>query len=485
LSTATLGRACGLAAARFEAALVCLQQADLLVAGETGELRFWHPLTRDAAYASLVAADRRRMHSAAARALTEQAGDRLDEVAPLVATHHEAAEEFVDAAVLRIRAGAAAYRRDFTESALHLRAALTLLTHAPDTEDALRLGTHARTLLVRMASRAGFEREEFAALLARAQPDAQALGDQQLALGLANGRMNYDLWSGDLRAATASSVDFWRLLDANGMGHVTPGITGLLYLFAGPLHGLVERVEASQDALGEDRTVHPYFNFCLYDALSVIRIGALLYTGRPAETATALGDAERAFAARPTAEWHVWALSYWALLADLTGCPDHLHDARRAAEDAIRLAGEAGSVASMVKATWALGLCELLAGRPDAAVGAMEQALRQVRKHRTGRHEEGHLLAHLARAHWATGDAARARRLAGEAVELSRIQGARVPECVATLTLSHILRCTADGGTDLDRAATLLTEAETLITTVGASAYLPLLQRERALLSLR
>jgi tetratricopeptide (TPR) repeat protein len=120
-----------------------LERADLIRVTQLEpelEYLFRHALVQDAAYASLLKQDRRRLHEAVARSLEALYADRLDDVAATLAYHLEAAGEVERAGAYYIRAGdsaAALYAN--AEAAVLYGKALDLMadSHAADQFDVL------------------------------------------------------------------------------------------------------------------------------------------------------------------------------------------------------------------------------------------------------------------------------------------------------------------------------------------------------------
>jgi hypothetical protein len=166
-----------------------------------------------------------------------------------------------------------------------------------------------------------------------------------------------------------------------------------------------------------------------------------------------------------------WALTLAGKLAWLTG----KGEGAASAAEAVRLGEETGNTAALVLGLESVALSELAAGRPSFAVAACERALREMREHRSGLFEEGPVLAYLARARLAEGDAAGAADAAAEALAVAGRQHARVVECLALLTRAQMLRATGgsvnDISADLDAALALVPET-------GALTYEPFIREE-------
>jgi predicted ATPase len=69
-----------------------------------GEFRFWHPLTQEVAYGSLLLQRRGRLHVAVAEALAVHEAGRLDELSAVLAWHWERAGRYLEAARWNVRA---------------------------------------------------------------------------------------------------------------------------------------------------------------------------------------------------------------------------------------------------------------------------------------------------------------------------------------------------------------------------------------------
>jgi ABC-type oligopeptide transport system substrate-binding subunit len=112
-------------------ALTELQRLDLLREGRRWpepEYRFKHALIQEAAYRTLVAQDRQRLHRTAAAWLEERAGDRLDEVAGLLAHHWLGAKDEGKAIAYLTRAGDRARQEYALDEAVgHYRELVPLL----------------------------------------------------------------------------------------------------------------------------------------------------------------------------------------------------------------------------------------------------------------------------------------------------------------------------------------------------------------------
>ncbi|HEX2527181.1 MAG TPA: adenylate/guanylate cyclase domain-containing protein [Geminicoccus sp.] len=168
--------------AGLQAALDRLAAAELVFArGEPPEASytFKHALVRDAAYESLLKAERQRLHSRIVQVLAERFPETVIAEPELLARHAEAAGEIARAVDLWAEAGRAATRRYANAEAIrHLEAGLRLLPFLPETEErdrrelGLRLAAGPSLIAVK-----GHAAREVGATYDRARELAERLAD--------------------------------------------------------------------------------------------------------------------------------------------------------------------------------------------------------------------------------------------------------------------------------------------------------------------
>jgi tetratricopeptide (TPR) repeat protein len=230
---------------------------------------------------------------------------------------------------------------------------------------------------------------------------------------------------------------------------------------------------------GTDTTFGAEWSYTLLDSTQVALGLSCLRAGRLAEAHECLQEAVRGFEQRPQAEWHAWALSAVADLADATGDPALVKAAPEAAAKAQRLARDSGNLSTAIRSGNAIGIAALLQGHPHEAIAAVEQALREVRR-RGGSHDEADLHVTLARAHLALGDARAARAAADEALRVAQATDAPVAKSWAYFARALALRTTATNGDDLAAAREAVDAGQATARSVGALTYLAFLAEERA-----
>ena len=161
---------------------------------------FKHALTHDVAYQSIPAQERRAVHLRIAQALEALHGDRVAEVAGVLARHYVAAEDWEQALVHLVRAAEAAARAFATRDALELYdEALAAAARLPGAGASVIAIHQARSALYFVVS--DFERSREAAGLARAL--AHGAGDASRE-GVALAAMAWAAtWARDLDGAVA------------------------------------------------------------------------------------------------------------------------------------------------------------------------------------------------------------------------------------------------------------------------------------------
>lgn len=167
----------------FAPSLGTLESAGMIELAQTDpdlEYLFRHVLIQEAAYESLLRQDRRRLHGIVADCMEELFGDRLDELAAVVAMHLDAAGEATRAIDYFVRAGRFALSRfaahEAKEAFVRARALIPDGDVDPDTR-------RLRAEVDLGAVEAGFTftpTDEELARLARIRDDAEALDDAGL-----------------------------------------------------------------------------------------------------------------------------------------------------------------------------------------------------------------------------------------------------------------------------------------------------------------
>ncbi len=450
-------------------------------AAPSTEYRFWHALTREVAYGTLLAERRARLHAGVARALADLDPDRQDERAALIATHFEAAGDHLEAARWNARAATWALRGSMDESIRRWRATMAHLDVVAQTEETLALGVRARYYLLRLGSRRGIDTEEAEALFIEGRALAERLVDPG-PLGLINAMWGtVQFFGGDIRAGRALYLEGRRLVAASADpdARVPPAMAiAFACLYTGTVDEGLSMIEDALALCEED--IRRGMRTMGYSALlrNLVTRGELLVLGGRLEAGRE--EIRRALTLareHQQAELLAWALPAVANTALLAG---DVESGLKEADEARRIAEDSGNLVSAVIALRGMGIAQLTEGRPGEAVATLTQALRVVREQGAGGSEEATVLTPLARAHLDRGDTTAARRWADEAVDVARRQGARVLECPALLTRAYVSRETGapDSAVHDDLAAALALAGET-----GAVSYEPFIAEARARLA--
>ncbi|HEX3425164.1 MAG TPA: protein kinase [Acidimicrobiales bacterium] len=442
--------------------------------GMVSEYRFWHPLTQEVAYGSLLAERRKKLHGLVAEALAELEADRLDQQAAVLAWHFEQAGRAGDAAQWHVRAARFALRSDLGEALRRWQQAVDLV-EGDDSPQALELGVRARILLLLFRARIGIDRAGAERLYTEAHDLAQRLGDLGLQglLDLVAGSVS--IYAGDVVEGLRHYAEAARLAEATDDPEFRAAlVSGVPFAlsYLGPLTDALDASDRLQGAC-EDQ-VERGASVLGYSVLArSLRVRAMILSraGRLDEARQAVDRATAMARDRGDTDTLCWSLPIYSHLAWLTG---EREDTTASANESVRLAEETGNVLGLVFGLEGLALTCLAAGNPAAAIEACERALDEARR-RSGLNEEAGVLAVLAEARLGNGDAPGAAAAAEEAVSVAHRQGLRVVECQARLARAQVHR--ASGTPPSDLAAELQAALE-LARTVGAATYEPFLREE-------
>ena len=474
-----LAHAMGRAIEALGEALSVLCSAELLQETQRSpflEYRFWHPLTQEVAYGTMLAARRARLHAAVAEALIELDSDHLDEQAAVLSWHWEQAGRYDEAARWSHRAAQFAVRSDLAEALRRWRSTLVLLERVEETPANLELRVRVHVHLLRNGAFAGMDPDEAERLEASSRGLAERLGDRRLLALLTFGPGTARMWRGDLNGALALFLDADRLAQESGdrdLRAVTAMAPAGLLVHLGPLaEELAWCDRCLAECAGDPQVGGDMLGFSAMVRALRFRAVALALMGRLDEAATELEQALRQARTRGELDTVCHALAFHPLLMWLRGDGG---DALAAAAEAVHLGEETGNVGCLVTALDGLAVALRTTGRPADAVDAGRRALAEARDHRSGLFEEASVLSHLAMAHLAAGDLPRALSSAEEAVAVARARRAGVQECLALLARAQVARLS---GRSLKAVGADLDEALQLVGEVGALTYEPFIREE-------
>lgn len=435
---AVLAAVAGKPEEELEGSLRALCDAEFLQeesAWPSPEYRFWHALTREVAYGTLLSGRRSRVHAGVARALADLDPARADERAALIASHYEASGDELDAARWEYRAATWAMRRDLGEAIRRWRAMLVHLASVPESPEASALGVKARIRLVQFGARLGMPGEEAERLIDEGRALAGRIHDDTLLANLiraqATGRMARSDFGGCL-AAAREAVSIAAGTGDSGLEASNEMSLAAYQTWTGPIPDALrsnERVVAlsqgdpdrGAEIMGYSPLVRSY----------VSQAELLGLAGRLEEADLVCRQAHALARERVETESGAWSLATRARLEDWKGEAD---EAETWAAEAVQAAEAQGNHFVRVIGLEASGAAMVAAGRPADGRRILAETLAEVRGGGVPRCEEAGLLAHLARAELALGDREAGLAAAEEAVEVARRAEVRIVECLALLT---------------------------------------------------
>lgn len=433
------------------------------------EYCFCHPLTREVAYGSQLAAARGRVHAAIARGIQEVEPDRLEENAALVAHHFEQAGEALEAARWHARAAGWAGFNDPAAALGHWERVRALDGELPEGEEAdgLRLGS--RLYIVGIGWRLGADFENQRQVYEEGKAIAERTGNRgALALlhggfGLTVGTCGGDMQGyerlGDEAARTAEEVDDPALKIG---GLLVPVYSRWV---AGRHLESLEAVDRILELTEEDPRLGAGITVTNPRAWSTsFRAPPLMALGRFAEARAALADGAE-LCRRWDRESLGWTYMFQCAIVLWGGepaGPETLAHARQAVEIAERI-GDAFSRSGAIG--W-LGMAHALCGEHDEAAPHLDRALELIAERRANLEFEPGLRSFRAERFAARGEMDEAVAEADLVLRLAeeRAVVAYLPRMRETAARLLIARGGAD---DLDRAGALLDEAEELARRLG------------------
>ncbi len=446
------------------------------------EYAFKHPLTQEVAYRSQLAERRARTHDRVARAIAETYADKLDERAALLAHHFEAAGESLEAARWNRRAARWVGSTHLSEAFAHWRTVVKLLEGLPESADTVPLALEARAAVLSFGWVVGISADEAAKVFTESRALAARAGDPRALAILTGHYAAIKAAHREIDEYLRLSWEAMRIAEGTGDAALRAAMWPPLvrsHLLSGRLREALTLSDQALSAMPEDRAFGTLLGYSPYLNLLQLRANLLAYAGRWPEAA---GGFERMIAgarehgsqglvASASSDYGWWA----ALFGD---APTALAQGRRGLEIAEKL----GNRLTQVYAYNAVGVAELSAGRASEAVAALEQARRIAREMRTGEEAGLLTLAHLAEAHLARGDLARARELAENAVSEVCRHRVLAAECFARLVHARVL-LSSEGLAGGAGAASALERALALVEETGAACYAAFVRVERARLA--
>lgn len=437
-----LARVCGIPAGVLSGPLERLERCGFLhrQAAETDpRYAFEHQLTHEVALESQLRVARRRIHAAVARAIEEEAGDRIEDVAGEIAFHREEAGEPLAAAAWYRRAAAWASLHEQAAGIAHWRKVRELSKSVEPGQAADRLLHEACLQLLRLSWRQGFG--EFDEIEAEGLAAANRLGDPLAAVlvrliaaqasGGSGGK--YREWPSRLRETESLARECG---DPRAIVS-TRWLVAYAHWVIGDIAGCLELLDAI-DPLAAAEPGPGLLGMHVGSMSGMMRSIAVAWQGKGREAVIASERAIKLTRADDRREEHGWALAAAAEIALVSG--EHRNseapDLDRAVADAIGIAERLGSPFSRAT-TLDIGVASahLHFGRNRDAIDALRESLRTIRDHGTYVEGEARVLARLADALGRVGEFDEARRLVAEAIDRARELGTAHYEALA-LTVS-------------------------------------------------
>jgi tetratricopeptide (TPR) repeat protein len=482
-----LRRVCGLSPEDLDAAITALRDAELIHEESLYPdvaYAFRHPLTHEVAERSQLAAHRRRVHVAVARALEELHADKPDEHAALLAHHWDLGGEADPAARWYRRAAEWTAGSNSAEARRHWIRVRELAEQVEDTALALELGQQSRLMILEYGWRLGVSEAEANDLLHEGEAWARRHNDPRALAALYNAFAIPCAFSlGAPQRARELSEEGLRLARQTGDSVLACALELRLFFVLHTL-GLVTAAFAAIDAVLRHRPedleqASRLVGYSVPAGLPGWRGMACLYAGQLDTSLDQIRRGVHLARANSDAEVAGWMLYFESLLWFERG---EAARAIGAARESLEIAERIESPLSLAMAWHSLGRAVALAGDARAAVPALEQALAFAERVYVSLGAE--VLSDLSLAQCTLGALAEARALAERALDLARTRGFLRIEVWAMYTLARVH---LDDGTaaSLADVPVLVDCAESKAGEIGYTLILPRLHEVRADLAQR
>jgi class 3 adenylate cyclase/tetratricopeptide (TPR) repeat protein len=438
------------------------------------EYTFKHPLTQEVALNSQLRERRRRAHIAVAKALEQAHADRLDEVAALLAHHHEEAGEALAAARWHRRAAGWAGITNAAEGLRHWERVRSLVRALPHTSETLQLGASACWRTLDLGWRFGMRTAkawgifEEGRQLAEESRNVRALaalyGTYAGVIGLVGGDL--DEWVRYSREATRladqTEDQGLQLAERLWLAHAC--------FYVGRLAEGIEVCSTACQRLPADSALGVEFTgFSPFLGILTVQSWTLCLLGRLNEATAVCERAETLARTHGDKEILTWVqvgprIELDVIFANAAAASDH-------ARYAMEVGEKTGSPTARAGALLALGRAHRLNMQWDEAVAVLQELL-SVAFSGISRGSEGWARSELAEALLGCGDLDRAEHEAEAAVTVAHTQHSRCFEIRTNLALAHTQLRRADAQA-LVRIEQALFRAQELIDETGARLYQP------------
>jgi class 3 adenylate cyclase/tetratricopeptide (TPR) repeat protein len=437
---------------------------------------FEHPLTQEVAEKTLLASRRRALHAEVAGAIETEDASRGDESAALIAMHWEAADEPLHAAAWHRRAARWSSGGDLQQTYGHWRRVRELVPADTDDAKALALRLMACRELLGISTRVGVLSAQLAEIRAEGSAAAHRLGRT---VALAAVESSFAL----ARAVDGDLIDALQILsEARPLAEAGDDVESLMdfaltashvFSWSGNCLDQIAVCDLGLGGLERDATRGEAAGAWL----RVMRGDGLVSAGRLDE-----GDREirRGLALASRArdiEVRGFAMVSLCRLHTIAG---RYADADRAAQDAIAIGRQTGSIGVWGTATTLRAGVFVAARRWNEAIENLEPMVQYLE-------DAGVVLfrifalTQLSMSLCGIGDVAQGARVAADAIQQAERSGARIFAVLGHLAMAHALtlsRDTAAAGRHLDQAEAEV--AELRLGSILADVYLGRVEISRA-----
>jgi len=480
-----LGKVAALPEAQLDSALRELTKAELVFEAELypeSRYAFRHPLMREVAYGSQLAAARGHTHAAIARALQELEPNRLDEHAALIANHFEVAGEPLDAARWHARAAVWAGFKDPAAAWGHWQRVRELDPELPNSSEADALRATSRLMLITVGWRLGADVDEARRLFEEGREVAERIGDRAT-LALLHGGLGFTL------GTCGGDVPEWvRLADkgvriAEEVGDpdlIVSALVAAVYprVLPGRHEEALEGADRILELTAEDPQLGAGVIVTNPRAMATsFRALPLMSQGRLREARQALAEGAE-LCRRWDRESLGWTHGYHCLMA-VYGAEPAAADTVTHARQAVEIGEALGDAFSRAFSCGWLGVAHASVGELDQAERCFERALALIAERSVGLELEPLVRQWRAEGLAASGEPERAVAEVELALRLTEERGVRAYSPGVRHSLAGML-IERRGPGDAERAAALLEEAEGIAHEIGARLDLVAIARARA-----
>jgi class 3 adenylate cyclase/tetratricopeptide (TPR) repeat protein len=426
------------------------------------EYAFRHPLTREVALGAQLAERRAAIHRRVAEAIQETSGERIEEQAALIAQHYEEAGDAMESASWHARAAGWLGFKDPSAAIGHWEKVRELDPELPAGPVADGLRAASRLMILAMAWRLGADISYQRQVFAEGKAIAERTGD------LATLALLYGGIGIAVGTCAGNVPEFVKLVTEGA--RLAPGIedpnarvaTATLPMYALYLAGRHEEALASLDEVLELTAEDSQLGAGMVVAnphawATSFRAAPLIALGRFEEARRAIAEGSELCRRwdRESLGWtHTFpcALAVWG---GERGGPEAVAHGRQAVE----IAEAIGDSFSRVVASAWLGLAHAAAGEAAEARSILSNCLEMIEERGAGREFEPSVRSGLAQALHELGDHDRAVEECRLGIELAEKRGVAINGPSLRLNLAEVL-IDRDAPGDLAQASSFLDEAE-------------------------